>query len=156
MAADPALEKGCHWAEKPCPVVGEKSCWASRLVYSLACTICRAEFVGTTGLTLHARGRQHLEALLGGNLKYPMTKHYKEKHPGQEAANGLVIKPVTGFLQQNISRYLTEAMELARGEAQLQRGVEQGQSQATGCGGCLKLGRALGIKVVRPLGLKPS
>ena len=72
--------------------------------------------MGTTGLTLHARGRQHLEALLGGNLKYPMTKHYKEKHPGQEAANGLVIKPVTGFLQQNISCYLTEAMEIARAQ----------------------------------------
>ena len=35
MAADPSLEKGCHWAQKPCPVVGDKSCCASRLVYSL-------------------------------------------------------------------------------------------------------------------------
>ena len=77
MAADLALEKGCHWEEKPCLVEGEKNCWASRLVYSLACTICGAQFVGTMCLTLHARGRQHLEALLGGNLRYPMTKHYR-------------------------------------------------------------------------------
>ena len=40
MAADPALGKGCQWEEKPCPVEGEKSCWASRLVYSLDCTVC--------------------------------------------------------------------------------------------------------------------
>ena len=93
MAADPALEKECHWAEKPCPVVGEKSCWASRLVYSLACTNSGAEYVGTKGLTMHERGRQHLEALLGDNLKYRKTKHYKEKHPGQDAANSLVTKP---------------------------------------------------------------
>ena len=28
----------------------------------------------------------------------------------------MVIKPITGFLQQNIQRYLTEAMEIARAQ----------------------------------------
>ena len=86
----------------------------SMLLYSLTCTICGAEYLGTMGLTLHARERKHLEALLWGNLKYPMTKHYREKHPGLEWDKGRAIKPVTGFLQQNIQQNLTEAIEIAR------------------------------------------
>ena len=111
--ADPVLGTGCQWQERVCPVEDGKSCWTSRVVYALQCTACSSKYVGTTGLTLHARGLQHLEALVGGNMEYPMTRHYSQAHPEvQPGRESLKIKAITGHIPDNARRYIGEAIAI--------------------------------------------
>ena len=120
--ADPCRSGGCHWSDRQCPVVEEKSCWVSRVVYRLECTLCGAAYIGTTGLTLHARGLQHLEALVSGENSYPMTKHYASKHPEvSPGGDGLKITSITGHIQDNSKRYISEAVAIAKAK---EEGVE--------------------------------
>ena len=96
-------------------MVEEKSCWVSRVVYRLECTLCGAAYIGTTGLTLHARGLQHLEALVTGENSYPMTKHYAASHPEvTPSRDGLNMTSVTWHIPDNSRRYISEAVAIAK------------------------------------------
>ena len=115
LRADPMRSNDCQWEEGKCPVAAEKTCLISRVVYSLKCTACGATYIGTTGLTLHARGLQHLEALINGDNGYPMTKHYGKDHPGVAVDKGsLVITPLTGHISDNSRRFTGEAVAIAK------------------------------------------
>ena len=100
---------------RECPVEAEKSSLVSIVVYSLKYSACGATYIRTTGLTLHARGLQHLEALINGDNGYPMTKHYDKDHPGVAVDKGsLVITPLTGHISDNSRRYNGEAIAIAK------------------------------------------
>ena len=98
----------------------EKSCWVSRVVYRLECTLCGAAYIGTTGLTLHAWGLQHLEALVNGENSYPMTKHYAARHPDvNPGRDGLKMMSITGHIQDNSKRYISEAVAIAKAKEEV-------------------------------------
>ena len=72
--------KGCPYAEK-CLINPKQSCWTSKMVYSVACTICGAEYRGTSGLSAHKCGLEYLHALRRKDASYGITKHFLAKHP---------------------------------------------------------------------------
>ena len=77
------------------------------------CSAGNYKYVGTTGLTLHARGPQHLEALVGRNMEYPMTRHYAEAHTGvQPGRDCILIKAISEQIPDNSQKYIAEAISI--------------------------------------------
>ena len=89
-------------------------CQTSRVTYTFKCLLCGWEYHETTGHTIHHRGKQHLEALRGGNTAYGITKHFQLKHPEWDG----VQQPFTisargrGGIQSHLERYVTEAVAI--------------------------------------------
>ena len=113
-APDPLRQPGCPHTV-PCLITPEQSCGAARVIYKVACSLCPAYYLGTTGHSCHKRSLEHQEALRTSNTKNAMAKHFASKHPewqpGDQAP--FMFHMVKGpNIQGNLQRYLGEAMQI--------------------------------------------
>ena len=68
---DPGVEGGCPY-QKQCYIDPKYTCGGARIIYKLACSLCEASYLGTTGHSAHKRCSEHMEALIHGNDSYAM------------------------------------------------------------------------------------
>ena len=110
---DPYRALGCPYQDS-CLISPKQSCWQRGIVYSLTCSICGAQYTGTSGLTAHKRGMEHLAAVRRKDTTYAIGKHYALKHPDwdgeQEPFTFTVLK--TPRLVGNLQRYIAEALKI--------------------------------------------
>ena len=108
---DPFLSSGCLFPEE-CPVDPKHNCWGSKVVYDLECEVCGAQYVGTTGHSLHKRILEHEKAVRRSDQSNSMAKHYCTAHPEVDKANNKLFNAKiigTSNITHNIVRYITEA-----------------------------------------------
>ena len=112
---DPYRILGCQYQEQ-CMIDSRQSCWQSGIVYSLTCTTCGAVYTGTSGLTAHKRGMEHLAAVRRGDTSYAMGKHYSLKHPDWDRTSAPFIFSIlrTPRLVGNLQRYIAEALKIRK------------------------------------------
>ena len=109
---DPFLGNGCLFPEE-CPIDPKQNCWGAKLIYQLECFECGAQYVGTTGHSIHKRSLEHEKATRRGDSNNGMAKHYTAAHPeiDLKAGTRLFTAKAVGRpnIQHNIIRYITEA-----------------------------------------------
>ena len=110
---DPYRILGCQYEDK-CMIDPKQTCWQSKIVYSLTCTTCGAVYTGTSGLTAHKRGMEHLTAVRRGDTSYAMGKHYVQTHPDWPRTTAPFILSIlrTPRLVGNLQRYIAEALKI--------------------------------------------
>ena len=113
-APDPLRKPGCPHSDQ-CLINPEQSCGATRVIYKVACSLCPAYYLGTTGHSCHKRSLEHQEAIRTSNTKNAMAKHFATKHPewqpGDQAP--FMFHMVKGpNIQGNLQRYLGEAIQI--------------------------------------------
>ena len=122
------LHKSNPWASGNCnrkkclPCIngdGKQNCFEKNVVYDISCLSCSskespnkpAKYTGQTSLSLHERGKQHLQKLLKKDEASPLYKHVVEVHKGElvDFQMKVVQKHFSAF-----SRMIHEACRIER------------------------------------------
>ena len=119
MKSDPFKPPACRFGDINCLVTPEHDCMDQNTVYQIKCQEpdCldsldrRNLYIGQSGRSMHARGKEHARGLLKDDQKCPLTKHKEDFHPDIQNQPKFLMERIRKC-RGNIERLLTESQKI--------------------------------------------
>ena len=70
-------------------------------------------YIGTTGLSMHVRSKNHLEAIKKGDQKNAMAKHVTKSHLNDSEIPTFTMKPISNHIH-TLNRYTAECIYIEK------------------------------------------